>query len=51
MDAYMVASELLAKDAKISFDHICKTMLDTGKDLAIVYRETSKGGLALDYKD
>lgn len=51
MDAYMLASELLAKDAKISFDHICKTMLDTGKDLAIGYRETSKGGLALDYKD
>ena len=51
MDAYMLASELLAKDAKISFDHICKTMLDTGKDLAMGYRETSKGGLALDYKD
>jgi L-serine dehydratase len=51
MIADILASELLAKDAKIPFDHICKTVLDTGKNLAIGYRETSKGGLALDYKD
>lgn len=48
-DAYILASELISDDAKISFDLICKTMLKTGKDLSSRYRETSKGGLALDY--
>ena len=48
-DAYLIASELSCKDAKISFDLICKTMLKTGKDLSSRYRETSEGGLALDY--
>lgn len=49
MDAYLLASELISGDAKISFDLICKTMLKTGKDLSSRYRETSEGGLALDY--
>ena len=49
MDSYLLASELKSKEAKISFDLICKTMLKTGKDLSSRYRETSKGGLALDY--
>lgn len=48
-DAYLLASGLLSNEAKISFDLICKTMLKTGKDLSSRYRETSKGGLALDY--
>lgn len=48
-DAYLLASELISDDAKISFDYICKTMLKTGKDLSSRYRETSEGGLALDY--
>lgn len=48
-DAYLLASELISKEAKISFDLICKTMLKTGKDLSSIYRETSEGGLALDY--
>ena len=48
-DAYLLASELVSKEAKISFDLICKTMLKTGKDLRSSYRETSEGGLALDY--
>ena len=48
-DAYLIASELISGDAKISFDMICKTMLKTGKDLSSRYRETSEGGLALDY--
>ena len=45
-DAYLLASELISRDAKISFDTICKTMLKTGKDLSYRYRETSEGGLA-----
>lgn len=31
---------------RVSFDNVVETMLKTGKDLAIGYRETSKGGLA-----
>ena len=48
-DAYLLASGLVSEEAKISFDLICKTMLKTGKDLSSRYRETSEGGLALDY--
>ena len=48
-DSYLLASELISDEAKISFDLICKTMLKTGKDLSSRYRETSEGGLALDY--
>ena len=31
---------------KISFDQVVETMLITGKDLQVAYRETGKGGLA-----
>lgn len=31
---------------RVSFDNVVETMLQTGKDLAIGYRETSKSGLA-----
>ena len=48
-DAYLLAQGLVSNEAKISFDLICKTMLKTGKDLSSRYRETSEGGLALDY--
>lgn len=48
-DAYLLGSGLVSEEAKISFDLICKTMLKTGKDLSSRYRETSEGGLALDY--
>ena len=50
IDAADLAAMLDSKDSKISFDLVCKTMLDTGKDLVESYRETSIGGLARNYK-
>jgi len=35
---------------RISFDHVVEVMKQTGKDLPSLYKETSTGGLALDYK-
>lgn len=35
---------------KISFDMVCKTMLETGRDLHQNYRETAEGGLAKAYR-
>ena len=49
-DAADMASMLDASQAKISFDLVCRTMLETGKDLGENYRETSIGGLARYYK-
>jgi len=46
------ASELacfLYGSRKISFDAVVATMLQTGKDLRPIYRETSEGGLAVYY--
>lgn len=48
-DASTMASMLNSKEAKISFDLVCKTMLETGRDLGESYRETSIGGLARNY--
>ena len=33
-----------------SFDMVCKTMLETGRDLNESYRETAEGGLAKTYR-
>ncbi|MBQ7363303.1 MAG: L-serine ammonia-lyase, iron-sulfur-dependent, subunit alpha [Clostridia bacterium] len=41
----------LAHSRRISFDTIVETMYETGKDLKVIYRETSEGGLAKKYKD
>lgn len=49
-DAADMASMLNCEESKISFDLVCKTMLETGKDLGESYRETSVGGLARNYK-
>ena len=35
---------------KISFDMVCQTMLETGRDLHEKYRETAEGGLAKEYR-
>lgn len=35
----------------VSFDRIVKTMNQTGHDLPSIYKETSEGGLALEFKD
>ena len=50
-DAADLAQMLNSKDSKISFDLVCKTMLETGHDLGESYRETSIGGLAKNYKE
>ncbi len=42
-------ANFLTESRKISFDLIVKTMYNTGRDLAIGYRETSSGGLAKYY--
>lgn len=51
VDAYDLASLLMPDDEKITFDMVCQTMLETGKDLTSLYRETAKGGLAKLYAD
>ena len=43
-------ADFLADSRKISFDMIVETMYETGKDLKVMYRETSEGGLAKKYK-
>lgn len=43
-------ADFLADSRKISFDMIVDTMYETGKDLKVIYRETSEGGLAKKYK-
>lgn len=50
IDAASMSFMLDSKDSKISFDLVCKTMLETGRDLGESYRETSIGGLARNYK-
>ena len=42
-------ADFLADTRKISFDMVVETMYETGKDLKVVYRETSEGGLASKY--
>ena len=42
-------ADFLADSRKISFDMIVETMYETGKDLKVMYRETSEGGLAKTY--
>lgn len=45
INAYSLAN-FLTNSRKISFDLIVETMYETGKDLSVIYRETSQGGLA-----
>lgn len=42
-------AEAVYDNRRVSFDTIVKTMLQTGRDLAMAYRETSEGGLARCY--
>ena len=49
LDAAHIASYLNNYDAKINFDLVVETMLDTGRDLHTGYRETSEAGLAKKY--
>lgn len=36
---------------RISFDHVVEVMKRTGHDLPSLYKETSEGGLALEYEE
>lgn len=51
VDAYDLAALLMPDDEKITFDMVCHTMLETGKDMTSLYRETARGGLAKLYHD
>lgn len=42
-------AEYASSTHRVSFDIIVQTMIDTGRDLKRAYKETSKGGLAVDY--
>ncbi len=44
-------ADFLADSRMISFDMIVDTMYETGKDLKVIYRETSEGGMAKLYKE
>lgn len=50
LDAFGLAYYLDCLDAKVSFDTVVETMLETGRDLPTRYRETSVGGLAKNYR-
>lgn len=43
-------ADFLADSRMITFDMIVDTMYETGKDLKVIYRETSEGGLAKNFK-
>lgn len=45
----MSLANFLSNSRKISLDMVIKTMYETGKDLAHIYRETSEGGLAKNF--
>lgn len=49
VDAVSLA-EMLFAERKISLDMVIQTMYETGKDLSVMYRETSEGGLAKLYE-
>ncbi len=43
-------ANFLSGSRKISLDLVIKTMYETGKDMSHLYRETSEGGLAKNYR-
>jgi L-serine dehydratase len=45
--ASMLAMESDPRYAKVSLDHVIKTMWDTAQDMNLKYKETSDGGLAI----
>ena len=51
MKAVNAARMAINEDGKhyVSLDSVIKTMFETGKDMKNKYKETSKGGLAVNY--
>ncbi len=45
--AYVIASVALPAHHKVGLDEALKTMLETGRDMCAKYKETSRGGLAV----
>ena len=43
-------ANFLSETRKIPVDTVVQTMYETGKDLSVLYRETSEGGLAKIYR-
>ena len=43
-------ANFLTSTRKVKFDTVVETMYQTGKDLKHHYRETSEGGLAVNYQ-
>ncbi len=43
-------ANFLTDSHKVSFDTVVRTMYETGQDMGRIYRETSQGGLAKNYK-
>ncbi len=46
-NAYLLAAAGDPTKQKISFDQVVEVMLQTGRDMCLKYKETSRGGLAL----
>lgn len=46
-NAYLLASAGDPSRHKITFDEVVEAMLETGKDMPLKYKETSRGGLAV----
>lgn len=46
-NAYLLAAAGDPEKQKISFDQVVEVMLQTGRDMCLKYKETSRGGLAL----
>ena len=51
LDSALLSLYLNAKEAKISFDTVVSTMLETGLSLPRALKETSEGGLAKNYHE
>lgn len=46
-NAYLLAAAGDPEKQKISFDQVVEVMLQTGRDMCLKYKETSRGGLAI----
>ncbi len=46
-NAYLLAASGDPKKQKLKFDEVVEAMLETGRDMSMKYKETSRGGLAV----
>jgi len=45
--AFMIATNEIASRHRVDLDTTIKSLADTGRDMGLKYKETSKGGLAV----